>query len=57
MRFEVRVEAPPQHAGEIDDSDIHLVETPGAYALWPARAEKKIQTPPGHRRKREPDSC
>ncbi|MCC6526646.1 MAG: type III-B CRISPR module RAMP protein Cmr1 [Polyangiaceae bacterium] len=40
--------------GAIDDSDINLQQTPGAYALWPARAEKKqgqVVKPPAPRRK------
>lgn len=40
-----------QQAGVIDTSDIHLVHTPGAYALWPARAERRTSTPPAPRRK------
>lgn len=38
----------------IDDSDINLQHTPGAYALWPARVEKKqgqLVKPPAPRRK------
>lgn len=45
---EIRIEV--QRAGGIDNSDIHLVRTPGAYALWPARAEKRTSTPPAPRR-------
>ncbi len=45
---EIRVEL--QRAGEIDASDIHLVHTPGAYALWPARAEHRMDTPAAPRR-------
>jgi CRISPR-associated protein Cmr1 len=35
-----------------DESDIDLQKTPGAYALWPARAEKRTSTPAAVRRKR-----
>lgn len=53
---EVRIEV--EHAGTIDDSDIRLYDskdgktTAGAYALWPARAEKErgqVKTPPAPR--------
>jgi CRISPR-associated protein Cmr1 len=37
--------------GQVDDADIDLVKTPGAYALWPARSEKRSQRPPAPRRK------
>ena len=46
---EVRIEV--LQAGEIDDSNIDLLRTPGAYALWPARAERKKRTPPAPRRR------
>ncbi|HXF54789.1 MAG TPA: type III-B CRISPR module RAMP protein Cmr1 [Hyphomicrobiaceae bacterium] len=36
---EVRIEV--ERAADSDDSDIDLQPTSGAYALWPARAEKK----------------
>jgi CRISPR-associated protein Cmr1 len=36
---EIRIDV--NGSGDIDDSDIDLQRTPGAYALWPARAEKK----------------
>lgn len=45
-----------ERAGAIDDTDIRLYDawdgkaTPGAYALWPARAEKKTLTPTAPRR-------
>ena len=45
-----------QKAGAIDESDIRLYDsrdgkaTLGAYALWPAREEKKTSTPPASRR-------
>jgi CRISPR-associated protein Cmr1 len=54
---EIRVEV--EQPGTIDDSDIRLYDskdgqaTRGAYALWPARAEKEkgqIKTPPAPRR-------
>ncbi len=40
--------------GAIDNSDIDFQQTPGAYALWPARAEKRqrqVVKPPVPRRK------
>jgi CRISPR-associated protein Cmr1 len=37
--------------GQVDDAEIELAKTPGAYALWPARSEKKSQRPPAPRRK------
>ena len=37
-RSAVEIHTEVQQAGDID---IHLVNTPGAYALWPARAEGK----------------
>jgi CRISPR-associated protein Cmr1 len=45
---EVRVDV--LRSGEIDRSDIELQRTPGAYALWPARGERRVQTPPAPRR-------
>jgi len=45
---EVRIEL--LHTAKIDDSDI-LERTPGAYALWPARAEERTNTPAALRRK------
>jgi CRISPR-associated protein Cmr1 len=36
---EVRIDVEP--ASEIDDNDIDLQGTPGAYALWPARGETR----------------
>ncbi len=41
---ELRVKVINEQA-ELDDSDIDLRRTPGAYALWPARAEKKGTQP------------
>jgi CRISPR-associated protein Cmr1 len=46
-----------EQAGELDSGDIQLYdsrdakETPGAYALWPARAESRKKTPLAPRRK------
>jgi len=37
-------------AGESDANDIHLQQTPGAYALWPARAVPNQNKPPAPRR-------
>lgn len=51
---EIRIDV--EKAGAIDTSDIRLSDskagkaTPGAYALWPAREEKKTSTPPAPRR-------
>ncbi len=45
----IRIEL--QRAGEMDTSDIHPVKTQGAYALWPARAERMTNTPAAPRRK------
>ncbi|HEX9640391.1 MAG TPA: type III-B CRISPR module RAMP protein Cmr1 [Candidatus Krumholzibacteria bacterium] len=36
---EIRVDV--EHVGGTDNSDINLQQTPGAYSLWPARAEKR----------------
>jgi CRISPR-associated protein Cmr1 len=48
-RVEIRVNV--EHEGKtIDKPDIRQ-ETPGAYALWPAREEKKTQTPAAPHRK------
>jgi CRISPR-associated protein Cmr1 len=38
--------------GAIDDSDVQPTGTAGAYALWPARAEKRVGTPAAPRRRR-----
>jgi CRISPR-associated protein Cmr1 len=49
---EIRVDV-EGNGGALDDSDINLQQTPGAYALWPARAEKKqgqVVRPPAPRR-------
>jgi len=51
VEIRVDVEGNP---GGIDDSNINLQQTPGAYALWPARAEKeqgRVVKPPSPRRK------
>ncbi len=51
---EIRIDV--ERTGAIDSSDIRLYDskdgkaTPGAYALWPAREEKKTSTPPAPRR-------
>ena len=51
---EIRIDV--EQAGEVDSSDIRLYDsrhgkaTPGAYALWPARKEKRTNTPPAPRR-------
>lgn len=47
---EVRVEV--ERVAEPDDTDVHPQKTSGAYALWPARAEKekgRVKTPPAPR--------
>ena len=51
VEIRVSVEGTP---GAPDTSDIDLQQTPGAYALWPARAEKRqgqVVRPPAPRRK------
>lgn len=49
VEIRVSVEGTP---GSPDTSDIDLQQTPGAYALWPARAERRQgQKPPAPRRK------
>src|SRR5581483_12076929 len=51
---EIRIDA--EKSGEIDSSEVRLYDTsggkatPGAYALWPAREEKRTNTPPAPRR-------
>lgn len=51
---EIRIDV--ERHGGIDCSDIRLSDsndgkaTPGAYALWPARAERRTRTPPAPRR-------
>lgn len=51
---EIRIDV--QRAGERDDDEIRLYDskegtaTPGAYALWPARGERKTGTPVAPRR-------
>jgi CRISPR-associated protein Cmr1 len=50
VEIRVSVESKP---GSPDTSDIDLQQTPGAYALWPARAEKQqgqVVKPPAPRR-------
>jgi CRISPR-associated protein Cmr1 len=50
VEIRVRVEGTP---GSSDPNDIDLQQTPGAYALWPARAEKwqgQVVNPPAPRR-------
>lgn len=55
-RSAVDVRITLENAGGIDASDIRLYDsrdgkaTPGAYALWPARAETKTNTPTAPRR-------
>jgi CRISPR-associated protein Cmr1 len=55
-RSSVEIRIDVEKTGAIDSSDIRLYDskdgkaTPGAYALWPAREEKKTNTPPAHRR-------
>ncbi|MDW8363844.1 MAG: type III-B CRISPR module RAMP protein Cmr1 [Myxococcales bacterium] len=39
-----------EHTGKSDETDINLQRTPGAYALWPARAERRTNTTPAPRR-------
>lgn len=45
---EIRVDV--EHVGDTDDSNVGPA-TPGAYAMWPARAETATQTPAAHRRR------
>jgi len=53
---EIRIDVDVKTTGMIDSSDIRLYDssdgkaTPGTYALWPARAEKKTSTPTAPRR-------
>jgi CRISPR-associated protein Cmr1 len=47
---EVRIGVDAEKRGDIDESETDLQRTPGAYALWPARAETKTRTPPAPRR-------
>ena len=56
-RSAVEIRIHVERAGDIDSSDIRLYDskddgkaTPGAYALWPARGEKKTNTQPAPRR-------
>lgn len=55
-RSAVEIRVSVERAGSADNSEIRLYPgqgqqtTPGAYALWPARAEKKTNTPTAPRR-------
>jgi CRISPR-associated protein Cmr1 len=49
-RSAVEIHVAVTRAGGIDDGDVHPQRTPGAYALWPAREERKTKTPPAPRR-------
>jgi CRISPR-associated protein Cmr1 len=55
-RSDIEIRIDIEKTGEIDHSDIRLYDskhgkaTPGAYALWPARSERKTNTPPAPRR-------
>ena len=49
-RSSVEIRVDIEGSGDIDNSKIDLQRTPGAYALWPARAETKTNTPPAPRR-------
>lgn len=52
-RSVVQIRVGVERAGGTDNSDIDLRRTPGAYALWPARAEKQhgqVVKPPAPRR-------
>lgn len=50
-RSAVEIQITVERKGEVDETDIDLQRTPGAYALWPARAERRTNTPPAPRRK------
>lgn len=53
-RSAVEIRIAVDRKGEVDGTDIDLQHTPGAYALWPARAEKRqgqVIRPPTPRRK------
>lgn len=56
-RSAVEIRIAVEKPGAIDGSDIRLYDskdgkaTPGAYALWPAREEKRTSTPPAPRRR------
>ncbi len=50
-RSQVDVRIAVTQSGETDPSDINLARTPGAYALWPAKAENKTGKLPAPRRK------
>lgn len=51
QRSAVEIRVDVESTGETDGSGIDLGQTPGAYALWPARAESKTNTPAAPRRK------
>jgi len=57
LRSQVEVRVQVTRVGEVDQSDIDLQHTPGAYALWPARSQKEDSrrgrpyVPPAPRRK------
>jgi CRISPR-associated protein Cmr1 len=51
QRSAVEIRVDVESTGKIDGSDIKLGQTPGAYALWPARAESRTNTPTAPRRK------
>ncbi|HVA64000.1 MAG TPA: type III-B CRISPR module RAMP protein Cmr1 [Terriglobales bacterium] len=49
-RSAVEVGVRMDRAGDIDPHEIDLRRTPGAYALWPARSERRTRTPVAARR-------
>jgi CRISPR-associated protein Cmr1 len=55
-RSSVEIRIDVEKAGAIDSTDVRLSDsrdgkaTPGAYALWPAREERRTNTPPAPRR-------
>jgi len=53
-RSAVEIRVRVERVGDPDETDVHPTNTEGAYALWPARAEKergRIKTPAAPRRK------
>jgi len=53
-RSAVEIRVRVERVGDPDETDVHSTNTEGAYALWPARAEKErgqIKTPAAPRRK------
>jgi CRISPR-associated protein Cmr1 len=50
-RSSVEIRVGIEDRGSTDDSDIDLRGTPGAYALWPARENRKQGTPSAGRRR------